>query len=115
MRFIGVSYKGAKKFCGLMDFPPFLCKSTYCIILEHICEASKGMAHFFMKKACNEEIDLNSTDSESNNTDLIVSGDGTWHKRRFLSLFGATSLIGHFTGKIIDVLVKSSYYKACEL
>ena len=111
---IGVGYKGAKKFCGLMDFPPFLCKSTYCMILEHICEASKNMAQFFMKKACNEEIDLNSTDSESKNTDLIVSGDGTWHKHGFLFLFGVTSLIGHFTGKIIDVLVKSSYCKACE-
>ena len=111
---IGDGYKGAKKFCGLMDFPPFLCKSTYCMILEHICEASKNMAQFFMKKACNEEIDLNSTDSESQNTDLIASGDGTWHKRGFWYLFGVTSLIGHFTGKIIDVLVKSSYYKACE-
>ena len=66
-----------------------------------------------MKKAWNEEIDSSSTDSESKNTDSIVSGDGTWHKRGF-SLFGVTSLIGHFTGKIIDVLVKSSYYKTCE-
>ena len=72
------------------------------------------MAQFFMKKACYEEIDLNSTDSESKNTDLIVSGDGTWHKRGFSSLFGVTSLIEHFTGRIIDVLVKSSYYEACE-
>ena len=55
-----------------MDFPPFLCKSTYCMILEHICEVSKNMAQFFTKKAyCNEEIDLNSTGSESKNTDLI--------------------------------------------
>lgn len=114
MRVLGVGYKGAKKFCGLMDFPTFLGKSTYCIILEHICEASKNMAQFFMKKACKEEIDLNSTNSESDNTDLIVSGDGTWHKRGFSSLFGVTSLIGHFTGKIIDVLVKSSFCKACE-
>ena len=67
-----------------------------------------------MKKACNEEINLNSTDSESKNTDLIVSGDGTWHKRGFSFLFGVTSLIGHFTGKIIDVLVKNSHCNACE-
>ena len=70
------------------------------------------MAQFFVKKACIEEIDLISTDSESKNTDLIVSGDGTWHKRGFSSLFGVTSLIGHFTGKIINVFVKSSDYKA---
>ena len=114
MHVIGVGYKGVKNVCGLMDFPPFLCKSTYCMILEHICEASKNTAQFFMKKAYNEEIDLNSTDSESKNTDLIVSGDGTWHKRVFSSLFGVTSLIGHFTDKIIEGLIKSSYCKACE-
>ena len=114
MRVIGAGYKGAKKFCGVMDFPPFLCKSTYCMILEHICEASKNMAQFFMKKAYNEAIDLNSTDSKSKNSDLIVSGDGTWYKCGFSSLFSVTSLIGHFTGKIIDVLVKSSHCKACE-
>ena len=66
MRVIGVGYKGAKKFRGL-----FLCKSTYCLILEHSCESSKNMTQFFMKKACNEEIDLNSIDSKSKNTDLI--------------------------------------------
>ena len=71
------------------------------MILEYIYEASNNMAQFFMTKACNEEIDLNSTDSESKNTDLIVSDDGMWHKRGFSSLFGVTSLIGHFTGKII--------------
>ena len=84
------------------------------MILAHICEARKNIAQFSMKKACNEEIDLNSTDSESKNTDLIVCGDGRWQKRGFSSLFGVTSLIGHFTGKMIEVLVKSSYYKACE-
>lgn len=115
MRVIGVGYKGAKKCCALMDFPPWLAKSTYYILLEHICEASKNMAQFFMKKASKEEINLNSTTSESKNTDLIVSGDGTWHKRGFSSLFGVTSLIGHFTGKVLDVLVKSSYCKACEV
>lgn len=114
MRVLGIGYKGAVKFCGLMDFPPFLYKRTYQIILKHIYEASKNMARYFTKKACTEEIDLNSTDSETKNTDLIVSGDGTWHKRGFSSLFGVTSLIGNYTGKVIDVLVKSSYCKACE-
>ena len=50
MRVTGVDYKGAKKFCGLMDFLPLLCKSTYCMILEYICEASKNMAQFFYEE-----------------------------------------------------------------
>ena len=41
MRVIGVGYKVAKKCCGLTDFPSFQCKSTYCMILGHICEAWK--------------------------------------------------------------------------
>ena len=44
MLVIGVGYEGAKKICGSMQFPPFLCKSTYCMTLEDTCEASKNMA-----------------------------------------------------------------------
>lgn len=43
-----------------------------------------------------------------------MSGDGSWHKRGFLSLHGIASLIGWFTGKVIDVIIKSKYCKACE-
>ncbi|EFN64887.1 hypothetical protein EAG_02546, partial [Camponotus floridanus] len=45
---------------------------------------------------------------------ITVSGDGSWRKRGFSSLFGITSLIGCHTGKILDVQVKSKYCKQCE-
>ncbi|CAD6210331.1 GSCOCG00012780001-RA-CDS, partial [Cotesia congregata] len=35
-------------------------------------------------------------------------------KRGFSSLYGVTSLIGYNSGKVLDVLVKSSYCKLCE-
>lgn len=43
---------------------------------------------------------------------LKVSGDGSWKKRGFTSLFGVTTLIAYYSGKVIDLLVKSSFRKA---
>ena len=40
--------------------------------------------------------------------ELTVSGDETWMKRGFSSLFGVSSLIGYYTGKFY-VFIKSSY------
>ena len=55
---------------------------------------------------------------EENNTEdtseLTVSGDGTWKKRGFSSLYGVSSLIGHYTGKVLDICVKSSYCHDCK-
>lgn len=45
---------------------------------------------------------------------FTVSWDGTWRKRGVSSLFGASSLIGHYSCKVLDFTVKSSYYKMCE-
>lgn len=65
-----------------------------------------------MKKAAQEEKRM--TQEQGQNNDITVFGDGSWHKRGFLSLHGIASLIGWFTGKVIDVIVKSKYRKACE-
>ncbi|XP_011873476.1 PREDICTED: uncharacterized protein LOC105565135 [Vollenhovia emeryi] len=46
--------------------------------------------------------------------EITVSGDGSWRKRGFSSLFGIVSLIGWYTGKVLDIVVKSKYCKACE-
>ncbi|KAJ8953477.1 hypothetical protein NQ318_023598 [Aromia moschata] len=55
---------------------------------------------------------------EANNSDeldgLTVSGDGSWRKRGFNSLYGVSAIIGHYSGQVGDLLVKSSYCKACE-
>ncbi|XP_046737742.1 uncharacterized protein LOC124406386 [Diprion similis] len=42
-----------------------------------------------------------------------VSGDGTWKKRGFKSLYGVTTLIGYYSGKVVDLVVKSSYCQGC--
>lgn len=65
-----------------------------------------------MKKAAEEEkkicVEKRQTDG------ITVSGDGSWRKRGFSSLFGLVTLIGWYTGKVVDILVKSKYCKACE-
>ena len=44
---------------------------------------------------------------------LKVSGDGSWKKRGYTSMLGVTTLIAHNTGKVIDLVVKSSDCQAC--
>lgn len=48
-------------------------------------------------------------------TDLSVSGDGSWQKREFSSLYGVCSLIGVHSKKIVDINIKSSYCKQCKV
>lgn len=48
-------------------------------------------------------------------THFKVSGDGSWKKCGFTSLFGVTSLIAYYSGKVIDLIVKSAYCHSCAL
>jgi len=50
-----------------------------------------------------------------NTENLTVSGDGTWQKRGFSSLYGVSSLIGYYTGKVIDICVKSGVCQTCKI
>lgn len=52
---------------------------------------------------------------ENASTNLLrrISGDGSWKKRDFSSLFGVFTIIGKHTGKVIDLIVKSSYCQSC--
>lgn len=116
MRLLGLGSAGCDKFCGLMDLARnFLSKPTYSVYIQKICESIKNTASTFFasaveqeKKAVCEENNLQDT------SELTVSGDGTWKKRGFSSLFGVSSLIGYYTGKVVDILVKSSYCHDCK-
>lgn len=43
--------------------------------------------------------------------ELSVSGDGTWYKRGYTSLYDVVSIIGHYTSAVVDIIVKHSYCK----
>ena len=47
--------------------------------------------------------------------ELVVSGDGTWLKRGFSSSISFCTVIGKYTGKVLDYFVSSKTCKACEI
>ncbi|XP_074099508.1 uncharacterized protein LOC141527761 [Cotesia typhae] len=111
MRILGIGYEGLYKFCGLMDMPSFLDKSTHTILLKQILNCSKTVAETFMTKAVNEEKQAMPTTENEDINHLTVSGDGTWQQRGYTSSFGVSSIIGYFTGKILDINIKNAYCK----
>lgn len=112
MRLIGVGLHGIRKFCAFMDLPRPIFHSFYDSVVKYIHDGAEMMCEQSMKRAGQEE--KGKPDESSNSGGIAVSDDGSWRKRGFSSLFGFVSLIGWKTGKVVDVLVKSKYCKACE-
>lgn len=116
MRILGLGLAGCRKFCGLMDLSSsFVNKSTYNFYVNKIHECIKIVAEKIFTSAAKNEQNLTCEENEVESTkDLTVSGDGTWKKRGFTSLYGVSTLIGYYSGKVLDIFVKSSYCKLCE-
>ncbi|XP_014483532.1 PREDICTED: uncharacterized protein LOC106749019 [Dinoponera quadriceps] len=112
MRLIGVGLHGIHKFCAFMDLPRPIFHSFYDSVVKCIHGGAEIICEQSMKRAAQEE--KGKTDESSNSGGIAVSGDGSWRKREFSSLFGFVSLIGWKTGKVVDVSVKCKYCKACE-
>lgn len=112
MRLLGIGLHGIIKFCAFMELPRPIFHSFYDRIVSMISIATTTVRDASMKKAAEEE----KRKSEENGQldGITVSGDGSWRKRGFSSLSGVTSLIGWYTGKVIDVQVKCKYCKGCE-
>lgn len=109
MRLLGIGLNGIKKFCAFMDLPIF--QKSYDEIIKTLREVSESVCSFSMKNAAQQE-KIKSVEKGENNG-ITVSGDGSWRRRGFSSLFGVVSLIGWFSGKVVDVLVKSKFCKTC--
>lgn len=113
MRLLGVGFQGIVNFCGIMDIGKRMNKSTYYDVINHIWIATTEVTRMVFKKAVKEEQEKNEAAGNVKNR-LSVSGDGSWARRGFSSLVGLSSLVGKFSGKLIDVVVKSSICKMCE-
>lgn len=115
MRMLGLGLAGCVKFCGLMDLASsFLSKPTYSSYIKNMCSVIADVSSKFFVSAVQEEKKATAEAKNIEDTDeLTVSGDGTWKKRGFSSLYGVASLIGHYTGKVLDIFVKSSYCQDC--
>lgn len=80
MRSIGCDRAELEKFCGIMDLPPPVHKSSYACINQSIAKAAEAVQERSMTQAAKEEWDL----AESGDTpvrDIDVSGG------KFISLF----------------------------
>lgn len=112
LRMLGAGFEGITNFCGLMDLGQGICNSTYYSIVDNIKIAAQAVAENVFKKALKEEVQLNVKAGRPAD-ELSVSGDGSWAKRGFTSLLGIVSLIGKYSNKILDVLVKGSICQGC--
>lgn len=108
MRCIGKGYSDMKSFCGTMDLSPPVTRKAYNKIVRHIKSATHIVAENSMKSAVKEEVKM------TEDTNLTVSGDGSWKTRGHSSLYGVSTLIGSETGKVVDRYVSCSYCKGCE-
>ncbi|XP_018360535.1 PREDICTED: uncharacterized protein LOC108759544 [Trachymyrmex cornetzi] len=96
-----------RKFTGFSN-------TLYYAVVENIYIGAKAIFDILRRKAVEEEKIKNSKNGKSI-TEITVSGDATWKKRGFSLLFGITTLIGKYTNKVIDLLVKSACCHACKL
>lgn len=112
MRLLGIGLQGFNLFVSLMDISKGLSKGTYDRVVQHIHECTKVM----FDAMCLRVVEQEKKENEKRETPLLdfkVSGNGSWKKRGFTSLYGVTTLIASFSGKVIDLVVKSSYCQAC--
>lgn len=112
MRLLGVGLHGIIKFCAFMDLPRPVFQTLYDKIIANLATTTAAVRLKCTKRAAEEEKRLSEENGQIDG--LIVSGDGSWRKRGFSSLYGLVTLIGWYTGKVIDIVVKFKYCKSCE-
>ena len=117
-REIGCGRERLRKFCSLMNMPPPVAYKSYNSHVERIFEAAKRKCQESMHRAQQlvKKLELESgQDSEDGIINTAVSCDGTWHKRGFSSLYGATFVIAEQTGQVLDYDFMSKTCSTCRL
>lgn len=110
MRLLGIGREGINLFCGLIDIAQGLTISGYYACIEHIHIAASTVYNALIKNAVEEGKEKN-VEAGNIENNLIVSGDGTWKKRGFSSLFGVTTIIGKYSKKVLDTAVNLIFIK----
>lgn len=111
MRLLGIARHGNNTFCSLMDLCIGFHKNSYAKIIDHIYAAAKLSFDRSVNNAVDDEV--KKVENGRLEKNLKVSGDGTWKKREFKSLYSVTTLIGYYSGKVHDLVVKSSCCSGC--
>lgn len=115
MRLLGIGQAGISMFCGLMDIAHKISNNMYYGVLQNLHTTGKAVYDNVLSKAVEEEKQaMVEADPQCDPTLLTVSGDGSWKKRGFASLFGVTTLIGKHSKKVVDTVVKSTMCNSCK-
>lgn len=116
MRMIGGGLNDLKTFCGLMNLPPPVKKSSFKEIKNTIHNAVISAQDESMKRAGETEYKLSESNFEEDteSRDIDTSVDGTYMTRGFSAKCGVVSAIGCATGKVLDIGVKSKVCKSCD-
>ena len=109
---LGIGLNSIKNFCAFMELPHLIFQSCYDKFVKAIDTAVSNVCVHSITNPVVEEKRL--SEQKGINNGISVSGDGSWRKRGFSSLFGVTTRIGSFSGKIVDIIVKSKYCMSCE-
>lgn len=112
MRLLGIGLSGLNLFSGIMDFGPGLSNTGYEGVFSHIHSAASRIFEQSAKSAVQQEQE-ETVKKGGKRDELAVSGDGSWKRRGFSSLYGVATLIGSISGKVIDLVIKSSFCKSC--
>lgn len=112
MRILGLGLQSINTFCSLMELSSGFANGTYYAFITNLLSASKSTFESIQRKAIVEERQKN-VEAGNEETHLTVSGDGSWKRRGFSSLFGVATLIGKYSHKVLDFIVKSSFCQSC--
>lgn len=110
---VGGTAASLQLFCSMLDMPLPISKNVYTTHIEAILAQAMLQVEQSMTQA-REEVRMLYGAEGDDTVDTLVSCDGTWQRRGFSSLFGATFVIAYDTGKVIDFRVKSKFCKGCK-
>ena len=122
MRYIGCGLTALRIFCGIMNLPPPVAKSSYDKIKTCINEATVAVQGESMGEAAKQEysfaenLDIDDQENLRAPRDIDVSVDGTYMSRGYSSIskVGVVTAIGCVTGKVLDTSVRSKSCKSCD-
>lgn len=98
----------------MMDICQDMAANIYYACLKNIYVATSPVYSSILKQAVEDEKKKN---EEARNvaTHLTVFSDETWKRRGSSSLFGVSILVGKYSTKVVNAVIKSSFCQAYNL
>ena len=92
--------------------PPPMNENAYRDIVEAVRKAAQTVCQRSMRAAVENAKSFYEPE-EDGVFDIGISGDGTWRRRGYSSLYGIVTAISTVTGKVIDIEIMSKDCKEC--